>query len=213
MIRVAIADDHMVVRQGLKQIFNTDAGFQLVGEAVDGHEALAMVRERPIDVLILDMSMPGRSGVELVSLVKAEKPRLPVLILSMHNEEQFAVRAIRAGAAGYLTKGCEADELVRAVKKLALGQPYITATVAERLALELGAADRSLEPHKLLSEREFQIFKAIVAGESIANIAERLSLSSKTVSTYKARILQKMQLDNSSALIHYAIEHGLSDPR
>lgn len=211
MIRVAIADDHMVVRQGLKQILSADVDLQLVAEAANGHDALNMVRERDIDVLILDMSMPGRSGVELISLVKAEKPKLPILILSMYNEEQFAVRAIRAGASGYLTKGCESEELICAVRKLAKGQPFITPAVADRLALELGAAKRPAAPHQSLSDREFQIFKLIVDGCSIAKIAAALNLSSKTVSTYKLRVLEKMGMASSTDLVHYAIKHGLSD--
>ena len=213
MIRVAIADDHMVVRQGLRHILEADAALHLVGEAANAHEALNLVRGGNIDVLILDMSMPGRSGIELVTLVKSEMPKLPVLVLSMHNEEQYAARAIRAGAWAYLTKGCESDELIRAIKKLAHGQPYITASVAERLALEFGAQNLAAEPHKMLSDREFEIFKLLVEGVSITHIAERLCLSSKTVSTYKSRILQKMQLYTNADMIHYAIEHGLHDRR
>lgn len=211
MIRIAIADDHMVVRQGLKQILSASAGFELAGEAANGHDVLKLVRAEAIDVLILDLSMPGRSGIELIAQIKAEKPKLPILVLSMHNEEQYAVRAIKAGAAGYLTKGSVSDELINAVKKLAKGGPYITPTVAERLALEVGEA-KTLAPHKLLSDREYQIFELIVAGKSVSDIAADLCISSKTVSTYKARILQKMQMTTNAALIHYAIEHGLSAP-
>ncbi|MBN9422168.1 MAG: DNA-binding response regulator [Candidatus Accumulibacter sp. 66-26] len=210
MIRVAIADDHTVVRQGLRHILETDPELKLVGEAANGHDTLKMVREKNIDVLTLDISMPGRSGLELIGLVKAEKPKLPVLVLSMHNEELFAVRTIKAGASGYLTKGCEAEELIGAIKKLAGGRPYITLGVAEHLALEFCAENHVVEPHKTLSDREFQIFKLIVEGHSIAAIADALSLSSKSVSTYKARMLQKMRLGSSADLIHYAIEHGLS---
>lgn len=212
MIRIAIADDHMVVRQGLKQILNECAGFQLAGEAANGHEVMTLVREENIDVLILDLSMPGRSGIELIAQIKSEKPKMPILVLSMHNEEQYAVRAIKAGAAGYLTKESVSNELVSAVSKVARGGPYITPSVAERLALEI-AETSPLARHKLLSDREFQIFELIVAGKSVSDIAAELCISSKTVSTYKARVLQKMQMASSAALIHYAIEHGLTDPR
>ena len=212
MIRVAIADDHMVVRQGLKQILSESEDFQLAGEATNAAETIKLVREEKIDVLILDMSMPGRSGIELIVQIKSELPRLPVLVLSMHAEEQYAVRAIKAGAAGYLTKESIADELVGAVRKVAKDGLYITAAVAVRLALEVGEA-RSMEPHKLLSDREYEIFELLVRGKSVSDIAEQLCINSKTVSTYKARILNKMQLTSTVALVHYAIEHGISSPR
>ena len=208
MIHIAIADDHMVVRQGLKQILSEDAGFRLVGEAANGHETLTLVRERELDVLVLDLTMPGRSGIELIAMIKAEKPKLPVLVLSMHTEEQYAVRAIKAGAAGYLTKESISAELIHAVNKVAGGGRHITATVAERLALEVGEPT-TLAPHRLLSDREYQIFEMIVAGRSLSNIATTLCINTKTVSTYKARILQKMQMPTAAALIHYAIENGL----
>lgn len=208
MIRIAIADDHMLVRQGLRQVFGDAACFRIVGEATDAIGVMNLVRATPIDVLILDMSMPGRSGIELIKQVKSEFPKLPVLVLSMHHEAQYAVRAIKAGAAGYLTKGSAADELIGAVRKIAAGGPYITPTVAERLALELGEA-ANVAPHRLLSDREYQIFQKMVAGASISVIADELCISAKTVSTYKARILQKMQMDSAAALVRYAIEQGL----
>lgn len=212
MIRVAIADDHAVVREGLKRIIGNEPRLELVGEAADGHSALKMLQAANIDVLILDMSMPGRSGIELINLIKRESPKVAILVLSMHSEEQFAVRAIRAGALGYLSKGCESEELVRAIEKVFAGQPYITATVAERLALEVRRpANQSTEPHSLLSEREFQIFRLLVDGHGIGEIADKLSLNSRTVSTYKARVLEKMQLETTTDLVRYAIRHGLSD--
>lgn len=211
MIRIAIADDHMVVRQGLKQIFSASAGFQLTGEAANGDDALKLVREENLDVLVLDLSMPGRNGIELIVQIKSEKPKLPVLVLSMHSEKQYAVRAIKAGAAGYLTKGSMADELITAVNKVAQGHFYITSSVAEHLALEADDVN-SAAPHKLLSDREYQIFQLIIAGKNISTIASELCVNSNTVSTYKARILKKMQMDNTAALIHYAIEHGLFAP-
>jgi len=212
MIRVAIADDHMVVRQGLKQILSEAEGFDVVGEATNGAETMKLVREQKIDVLILDMSMPGRSGIELIVQIKSELPRLPVLVLSMHAEEQYAVRAIKAGAAGYLTKDSIAGELCSAVRKVAKDGLYITPAVADRLALEVGET-RSPKPHQLLSDREYEIFELLVDGKSVSDIAAQLCINSKTVSTYKARILQKMQLTSTAALVHYAIEHGISSPR
>ncbi|KAB2920942.1 MAG: response regulator transcription factor [Dechloromonas sp.] len=212
MITIAIADDHMVVRQGLKQILNEKAGFLLAGEAANGYEALSLAREKAIDVLVLDLSMPGRSGIELVAQIKSERPKLPVLVLSMHNEEQYAVRAIKAGAAGYLTKGSVSDELVDAVRKIAAGGLYITPTVAERLALEFAEAT-PVDRHKLLSDREYQIFELLVAGKSVTDIAATLCISGKTVSTYKTRVMQKMRMGSTAALIYYAIEHGISSPR
>jgi DNA-binding NarL/FixJ family response regulator len=152
------------------------------------------------------------TNIELIVQIKSELPRLPVLVLSMHAEEQYAVRAIKAGAAGYLTKESIADELVGAVRKVAKDGLYITAAVAVRLALEVGET-RSMEPHKLLSDREYEIFELLVRGKSVSDIAEQLCINSKTVSTYKARILNKMQLTSTVALVHYAIEHGISSPR
>ncbi len=213
MIRVAIADDHTVVRQGLKHMIESDPELTLVGQAVDGLEVMALVRQTEMDVLILDVSMPGRSGIELLSMIKSERAKLPVLILSMHHEDQFAVRAIKAGALGYLTKGCETAEMIHAIKKISTGSPYITSAVAERLALEVGTLHSGDQLHKTLSDREFQIFKLLVDGLSVAGIAQSLCISNKTVSTYKTRILQKMNFSSTSDLIHYAIDHGLSNRR
>lgn len=211
MIRVFLADDHVVVRAGLKQILGDAEGLTVVGEAGEGNEVLAGVRGVKPDVLLLDMSMPGRSGVELIKQIKAELPRLPILILSMHAEEQYAVRAIKAGAAGYLTKESAADLLVSAIRKVATGGAFISPSVAERLALEYGAP-RSETPHTGLSDREYQIFHLIVAGSTISGIAERLSLSVKTVSTHKSRILLKMGMTSTAELVHYAVEHRLANP-
>jgi DNA-binding NarL/FixJ family response regulator len=212
MIRIALADDHMIVRQGLKQILGDEADLTVSGEAANGNDTLKLVRETAIDVLVLDMSMPGRSGIELIKLVKAEKPKLPILVLSMHKEEQYAVRAIKAGAAGYLTKESAADQLVSAIRKVAGGGVFITPTVAERMALDFGAPTDGAS-HTQLSDREYQIFEMIVAGANVTAIADALAVSVKTVSTHKARILQKMRMTSSAELIHYAIEHGLTDPR
>lgn len=208
MIRMLIADDHAVVRSGLKQLLSEYVDFSVAGEAADGLEVLKKLREQPYDLLLTDMAMPGRSGIELVKLVKAEHPKLAILVLSMHKEEQYAVRALKAGARGYLTKESAPDQLVSAIRKVAGGGVFISATVAERLALELNG-NHEVDPHTLLSDREFQIFRMIVSGVSLGSIADELSLSVKTVSTHKARILQKMQMTNSAELIHYAIRHQL----
>jgi DNA-binding NarL/FixJ family response regulator len=210
MIRVMLADDHGIVRAGLKQVLSEAADCTVIGEAGNGQELLALLQQQLPDVLLLDMSMPGRSGIELIKQLKGEYPRLPILILSMHKEEQYAVRAIKTGAAGYLTKESAAELLIGAVRKVAAGGVFISPTVAERLALEYGPL-REEAPHTKLSDREYQIFQMIVAGTTITAIADALSLSVKTVSTHKSRILQKMGKSSSAELIHYAIEHQLFD--
>lgn len=216
MLRVVIVDDHFVVRQGLRQMLHEPAdsaaaAIEVVGEAAHGVEALQLLRTHPVDVLILDMSMPGRSGIELIRQIKGEFPALAILVLSMHSEEQFALRAIKAGAGAYLTKGGDAKELVYAVRTLASGHPYITPKVAECLALGLSDHSTGL-PHERLSDREYQIFSMLITGQSVTEIGVALAISSKTVSTYKARILEKMEMSNIAELIRYAIEHGLNNP-
>lgn len=208
MIRILIADDHAIVRGGLKQLLSEQTDILVAGEAENGLEALAQIREQSFDVVMMDMSMPGRSGIELIKQVKAEKPKLAILVLSMHKEEQYAVRALKAGARGYLTKESAPEQLVAAIRKVAGGGVFISAGVAERLALELGG-NHDTTPHTQLSDREFQIFRMIVSGITIGNIADDLSLSVKTVSTHKTRILQKMQMTSSAELIYYAIRHQL----
>lgn len=210
MIRILIADDHAIVRGGLKQLLSEQGDFIVAGEASNGLEALKQIHEQPFDVVLMDMSMPGRSGIELIKLIKADKPKLAILVLSMHKEEQYAVRALKAGALGYLTKESAPEQLVAAIRKVAGGGVYITSGVAERLALELGG-NHNAAPHTLLSDREFQIFRMIVSGIPIGGIAVELSLSVKTVSTHKTRILQKMNMTSSAELIHYAIRHQLVD--
>ncbi|MDP2695392.1 MAG: response regulator transcription factor [Gallionella sp.] len=208
MIRILVADDHAIVRGGLKQLLSGQSDFLVTGEANNGLEALKQIREQPFDVVLMDMSMPGRSGIELIKLVKAEKPKLAILVLSMHKEEQYAIRALKAGALGYLTKESAPDQLVAAIRKVASGGAFISSGVAERLALELGG-NHDADPHTLLSDREYQIFRMIVLGMPIGVIAGELSLSAKTVSTHKTRILQKMRMASSAELIHYAIRHQL----
>jgi DNA-binding NarL/FixJ family response regulator len=210
MIRVIIADDHQILREGLKQLLLAAGDLDVVGEAADGNEVLQRVRTLGCDVLLLDKSMPGRSGVELIRQVKSEKPKLRILVLSMHEEHQYAVRAIRAGASGYLTKESAAAQLVAALRKVAGGGAFISAEVAERLAQEaMPHADGPL--HAALSDREYQVFRLLVNGRSVSEIAVQLHLSAKTVSTHKARLMEKLGVDNNADLVHYAIKHRLSD--
>jgi len=210
MIRVLLADDHHVVRAGLRELLSGTGDITVAGEATNGHEVLERIRNADYDVAVLDMSMPGRSGIELIRLVKAERPKLRILMLSMHSEEQWAVRALRAGASGYLTKETAPDELIAAIRRIASGGAYVTPETAERLAL---AANRDSEapPHTLLTDREFQVFRMIAGGASVSEVARELSLSIKTVSTHKTHIMEKMGLANPTELIRYALEHRLLD--
>jgi DNA-binding NarL/FixJ family response regulator len=210
MIRIVVADDHTIVREGLKQLLGAVGDMEVVAEASNGHEVIERVRGVEFDLLLLDMSMPGRSGIELIKQVRAEKPKLRILVLSMHEEHQYAVRAIRAGAAGYLTKESASKQLVDAIRKVAGGGAFISAEVAQQLAL--GAMpDVQGPPHSALSDREFQIFRMIADGLSVSDIAERLNLSVKTVSTHKSNILHKMGMTTQAELIRYAITHRLVD--
>lgn len=211
MIRILIADDHTIVRSGLKQLLSGESDFIVAGEAANGLEALKQLREQPFDVLLMDMSMPGRSGIELIKQVKSEYPKLAILVLSMHKEEQYAIRAMKAGAQGYLTKESAPDLLISAIRKVARGGVYISTSAAERMATEL-YGNRDATPHTSLSDREYQIFRMIVSGMTISGIADKLSLSVKTISTHKTRVLQKMNMTNAAELIHYAIRHQLLDP-
>jgi DNA-binding NarL/FixJ family response regulator len=210
MIRVVIADDHQILREGLKQLLLAAGDLDVVGEAADGNEVLHRIRTLELDVLLHDMSMPGKSGVELIKQVKAERPKLRIMILSMHEEHQYAVRAIRAGASGYLTKESAAAQLTAAIRKVAAGGAFITPEVAERLALDaMPNAEGPL--HAALSDREFQVFNLLVSGLTVTEIAARLHLSAKTVSTHKARLMEKLQVDSNAELVHYAVKHRLSD--
>jgi DNA-binding NarL/FixJ family response regulator len=208
MIRALIADDHRLMREGLKQILATSGDMIVAGEACDGVQALELVRRESWDVLLLDMSMPGRAGVGLIRQIKAEKPALPILVLSMHKEEEYTVRTIRAGASGYLCKDSAAQQLLEAIRKVAAGGHFISPDVASELAIGLILQDERA-PHTQLSDREFEIFLMMASGDAVAKIAEQLNLSAKTVSTYKTRILRKMQMTRLSDLIRYALEHGL----
>ncbi len=191
MIRVLICDDHAIVRQGLKQIIAETSDIRGVAEAGGYPEVMKPLREGGIDLLLLDISLPGKNGIEILKLVKKEFPKLPVLILSMYPEDQYAVRAIRAGAGGYLTKQSAADQLVTAIRRVVTGRKYITPELAEALANTLGG-DVSAAPHESLSDREYQTMCMIASGKALSQIADELSLSAKTVSVYRARLLEKM---------------------
>jgi DNA-binding NarL/FixJ family response regulator len=208
MIRILLADDHTLVREGLKQILSAAADLIVAGEAVDGDQALARVREAEFDLALLDMSMPGLSGIDLIKRIRLEKPRLKILVLSMHGEQQYAVRAYKAGAAGYLTKDSASAQLVAAIRKIAAGGVYISAAGAEQLAIGAMGNDSDL-PHRTLSDREYEVFRLLVAGTSITEIGESLHLSVKTVSTHKTRILQKMNMGSTAELVRYALENQL----
>lgn len=210
MIRVLLADDHAIVRAGLKEILSDTGDIAVAGEATNGNEALELVREHDYDIAVLDLTMPGRSGIELVRQMKEEKPGLRVLVLTMHSEEQYAVRALKAGASGYLTKESAADQLVTAIRRIAAGGAFVSPETAQRLAVDV-TAPAGAAPHTLLSDREFQVFRLIAGGRSVSEIARQLSLSVKTISTHKTRIMQKMRLANQAELIRYAIEHRLLD--
>ncbi|WP_332827429.1 response regulator transcription factor [Ramlibacter sp.] len=212
MIRIVLADDHAIVREGLKRIVGDAADFQVAGEAADGTEVMQVVRGTDFDVLVLDLSMPGRSGMELIKLVKAEKPKLRILVLSMHQEMQYAVRAIKSGASGYLTKESAPAQLEQAIRKIAAGGAYISSEVAEQLALGAMPGGGEALPHESLSDREFQVFRLLVAGDAVTDIAHKLNLSVKTVSTHKANLMQKLGLSNATELLRYALKHGLADP-
>jgi DNA-binding NarL/FixJ family response regulator len=210
-IRIVIADDHAIVREGLKRIVGDAGDLQVVGEAADGGEVTRAVRELDFDVLVLDLSMPGRSGMELIKLVKSEKPKLRILVLSMHQEMQYAVRAIKSGASGYLTKESAPSQLELAIRKIAGGGAYISTEVAEQLALGAMPGSDTL-PHESLSDREFEVFRLLVSGDAVSDIAAKLNLSVKTVSTHKANLMQKLGLNNQTELVRYALKHGLTDP-
>jgi DNA-binding NarL/FixJ family response regulator len=209
MIRVLIADDHAIVRQGLRQILADTSDMEVGGEAANGFEALRKIRdEGPWDVLLLDVSMPGKNGIDTLKQIKDETPGLPVLVLSMYPEDQYGVRLLKAGAAGYLTKESAPEQLVSAIRVVSAGRKYISPGVAELLAEQLGR-DIDQPLHALLSDREFEIMRLLASGMTPTDIAEQLKLSVKTVSTYRTRLLEKMQLKNNAELTYYAIKNGL----
>jgi DNA-binding NarL/FixJ family response regulator len=210
MIKVLLADDHTLVREGLRHILQKASDFDVAGEASDSASTIALIRSTDAQVLVLDLSMPGRNGIDLIRQIKDEKPALRILVLTMHAEQQYAVRAFKAGASGYLTKESASTELVGAVTKIASGGVYVSLAMAERFAQNLNEPVDAL-PHQRLSDREFDVFRRIVAGQTITDIANELCISVKTISTHKTRILEKMQLPNENGLVRYAIRHKLFD--
>jgi len=208
MIRVLVADDHAVVRRGVVQILAESPHIVVAGEASCGSEVLRAVRENDYDIVLLDIAMPGGSGLEVLKQLHSLKPDVQVLILSMYPEKQYAMRALKAGAAGYLTKDSAPDELIDAIDRISQGDKYITRSLAQELASELGGkADKEL--HEALSDREYQVMRLLAAGKSVSEIAAQLSLSVKTVSTYRTRILEKLGLKTTAEIMHYALERGL----
>lgn len=208
MIRIAIVDDHPTVRAGLRQFFAEQPDFAVAGEAATGREALDIVRQAEVDVVVMDIAMPGQSGVDVLAAIKARAPDLPVLILSIYAEEHYATTLLRQGASGYLNKDCDPQEIVKAVRTLHRGRKYISAGTAERLAEEIASAgDAPL--HEQLSSRELQVFLRLARGETVGHMAEGMSLSVKTISTYRTRVMEKMHLTSNSDLTYYALKNGL----
>ena len=211
MIKILIADDHPIVRQGLKQILLEEFERPVLGEAQNCQEVLELVQKQDWDVVVLDISMPGRGGLEVLRELKQARPKLPVLILSLHPEDQYAVRALRAGAAGYMTKEVAPEELVKAIKKIREGGKYVSPTLAEKIAFDLEKETGNLL-HETLSDREYQVMMLIASGKKLSEIAEELSLSVKTIGTYRTRILEKMKMKTNAELTFYAIRHQLIEP-
>ncbi|HEY8389032.1 MAG TPA: response regulator transcription factor [Parasegetibacter sp.] len=209
MIKILIADDHAIVRMGLKQILLEEYPSARIGEVSEAESLLAEVINNEWDLVICDMNMPGRSGLDALGQIKHAAPGLPVLIMSMYPEEQYALRVIKSGAAGYLCKDNIHEDIAQAVQTVLRGRKFITPTVAEKLAEAMGTENNGMEPHETLSDREFDVFKLLAAGKSVSEIGHQLSLSVTTVSTYRARILKKMNLDNNAGLTRYALEKGM----
>ncbi len=208
MIKILIADDHIIVREGLKQIISETKNLQIADEASDGFEVLEKVNKQKFDIVIMDISMPGKNGLEVLKDIKADFPKLPVLVLSMHPEEKYGIRFLRAGASGYLTKESATDELIDAINKIVNGGRYISSTLAEKLVYAIGE-DSSKPSHNLLSDREYEIMLLIAQGKQVSQIASLLSLSVPTISTYRARILEKMKLKNNAEITYYALKNDL----
>ena len=209
MIRIFIADDHAIVREGLKQIVADSSDIIVAGEATHGGEVLGKVLKNNYDVVLLDITMPGGNGLELLKELKSQRPSSPILILSIHPEEQYALRSLKAGASGYLTKGCASDELICAIRRVAGGGKYISLSLAEKLADTFGIGSKL--SHELLSDREYQVMSMIASGKTIGEIAHELSLSVKTISTHRHHILEKMGMKTNAKLVHYAVQNQLVD--
>ncbi len=210
MLRVVVVDDHPVVREGFKRIIADSPGLSVAGEASDGSEALQVVGNTPCDVVVLDISMPNKNGMDVLKQLRTESPRLPVLVLSMHSEDQYAIRVLKAGASGYLMKDAAPAQLVQAIRKVTRGGKYVSPTLAEKLATELdGDAQKPL--HETLSDREYQVLCLLASGKTGTEIANDLALSIKTISTYRSRILEKLKMKNNAEITRYAIKEGLVD--
>ncbi len=210
MIEILIADDHAIVRQGLKQIVMETDDMLVTGEAANGQEVLNLLRKRSWDVVLLDLAMPGRGGMDTLRRLKKDYPDLPVLILSIYPEDQYAVRALKSGAAGYLTKESAPEELVLAIRKSARGGKYVSASLAEKLAIDL-SEERSVVRHETLSDRELQVMLMLASGKTVSEIGHELSLSAKTISTHRTRLLKKMFMRTNAELTHYAFHNKLID--
>jgi two-component system invasion response regulator UvrY len=210
MIKILIADDHEVVRRGLSQIVNETSEMKVCAEAGNGEEALRILRKQKFDVVILDISMPGRSGLDALKEIKQRYPQLPVLILSTHSEDEYAVRVLKAGASGFLSKQSASNELISAILKVNGGGKYITEKVADRLVTNLGSRS-GLAPHENLSDREHHVMCMIAEGKTLKQIAEELSLSEKTISTYRTRTMEKMNMTKNTELVRYVMQHGLTE--
>ncbi len=209
-IRIGLVDDHVILRTGLRKFIEESPDLVVVGEAGSGREAIDLARNQEMDVMLMDISMPGQSGIDALAMIRAKAPDVGILILSGYPEEHYAVSLIRQGAAGYLNKQCDPDEIVRAIRRIAEGHRYITPQVADLLAQQLNKPDTGA-PHEQLSEREFQVFLRLAKGETVGDIAAALSLSVKTISTYRTRIMEKMALASNSDLTYYALKAGLID--
>lgn len=210
MLKVLVADDHTLIREGLKKILKTAEDISVVLEAENAREVIEQIKKEDLDVVILDISLPGKSGLELLKDLKKDHPKLPVLILSMHPEDRFATRALKAGASGYVTKESAVEELIKAVRKVVQGKKYVSPGLAEKLAFDLGA-DAEKPPHENLSDREYQILCLIASGKTVRQIAGELFLSKSTVTTYRTRILEKMNMKTDAELIRYALQNQLID--
>ena len=210
MINILIVDDHLIVREGIKRIINDVPDMKIVAEASGGAEALDLIFNNLYDIILLDISMPGQNGLQTLKLIKKHDKNIRVLMLSMHSEEQYALRSIKAGASGYMTKDAASNQLVLAIRKINEGRKFISQEVAELLTTDL-YHDEDKDPHEYLSDREFEILKMIANGKTIKTIASELSINHKTVSTYRSRVLKKLNLKNTTEIIHYVIDYGLRD--